>query len=314
MARPLRLHVPGVACHVFARGNAKQCIFEDDVDYREFLERLARAIDRFGVDCLAYCLLWNHYHLLLVPREQPLSRAMQNLNSAYCGWFNRRHGRVGHVLQGRYGSRLIDDDSYMLAALRYIALNPVQAGQVARPEDWPWSSYRSVIGLEQVPPFLAAAKIWRAVNAPDEITGRQRFVEFVSAGEAGLDVLTTLLFGGEKLVRTVDAMLVPVRFTADFVHAERFATRPPLAQIFDGAVTLEQLQDAARVAFSRHAYTLREIGETVHRSTSTAWLWVRRSQARISEAHRCEAGSIGSRSPLLSAVSADQGQTAILEF
>jgi REP element-mobilizing transposase RayT len=313
MARPLRLHVPGVACHVFARGNAKQCIFEDEVDYREFLARLQRALDRFSVDCLAYCLLWNHYHLLLVPHEQRVSRAMHHLNSAYCRWFNRRHGRVGHVLQGRFGSRLIDDDSYMLAALRYVALNPLEAGQVTRPEDWPWSSYRALAGLVQVPSFLAAEKVWRAVNAPDEVTGRQRFVDFVSAGEAGLDVLTALLYGGEKLVRTVDAMLVPVRCNADFVHAERFATRPPLAQILVGAVTPEQLQDAAREAFSRYAYTLREIGDAVHRSTSTAWLWVRRSHARTSEAHRCDASSNGSWSPLPSVVQADKGKTAILE-
>lgn len=290
MARPLRLHVPGVACHVFARGNAKQCIFEDDVDCRQFLERLARALDRFAVDCLAYCLLWNHYHLLLVPRQQPLSRAMQNVNSSYCRWFNRRHGRVGHVLQGRFGSCLIDDDSYMLTALQYIAMNPVEAGRVTRPEDWPWSSYRSLIGLDTIPTFLSAEKVWRAVNAPDEVTGRQRLVEFVSAVNSGREAFTRLLYGGEKLVRTIDPMLAPLRRTADFVHAERFATRPPLDRIFDGVVTPGQRQDAARLAHERYAYTLREIGSVVHRSPSAVWLWVRRSQAREDESRQRAVG------------------------
>lgn len=280
MARPLRLHLPGVACHVFARGNAKQCIFDDDVDYRHFLQRLERALDRFAVDCLAYCLLWNHYHLLLVPREQPLSRLMQHLNSAYCRWFNRRHRRVGHVLQGRFGSRLIDDDSYMLAALRYIALNPVEAGQVARPEEWRWNSYRCLIGVESAPTFLATDRVWRAVNAGNETTGRQRLAEFVSAGDPGRDVLTALLYGGERLVRAVDPMLGPLRLIDDFVHAERFATRPSLAQIFDGVVTPEQRQDAAHRAFSQHAYTLREIGTVVRRSPGAVWVWIRSSENR----------------------------------
>jgi hypothetical protein len=205
---------------------------------------------------------------------------MQNLNSAYCRWFNRRHCRVGHVLQGRFGSRLIDDDSYMLATLRYIALNPVEAGQVARPEEWRWNSYRRLMGVESAPTFLAADSVWRAVNASDETLGRQRLAEFVSAADPGRDVLTALLYGGEKLVRVVDPMLGPFRLTDDFVYAERFATRPSLAQIFGGVVTPEQRQDAAHRAFSQYAYTLREIGTVVRRSPGTVWLWVRRSESR----------------------------------
>jgi REP element-mobilizing transposase RayT len=311
MARPLRLHVPGVPCHVFARGNAKQCIFEDDVDCRQFLERLARALDRFAVDCLAYCLLWNHYHLLLVPGAQPLSRAMQNVNSAYCQWFNRRHGRVGHVLQGRFGACLIDDGSYLLTALQYIAMNPVEARRVTRPEDWPWSSYRSLIGLETIPTFLAAEKVWRAVNAHDEVTGRRRLVEFVSAADSGSDVYTRLLYGGEKLVRTIDPMLVPLRRNADFVLAQRYATRPPLDQIFDGLVTREQRQDAARLAYSRYAYTLPEIGSVVHRSPSAVWLWVRRSRAREDESRQREADLVEVGLPVERAVTSSEATLKI---
>jgi hypothetical protein len=237
---------------------------------------------------------------------------MQNLNSAYCRWFNRRHGRVGHVLQGRFGGRLIDDNSYLLAALRYVAMNPVEAARVARPEDWQWSSYRSLIGLEPVPGFVAAEKVWRAVNAPDETTGRQRLVDFVSAGDPGRDVLTALLYGGEKLVRTIDPMLVPHRQTVDFVHAERFATRPSLERIFDGAVTPEQRQDAARLAFSQHAYTLREIGRVVHRSPSAVWRWVRRSQARANGLSRREGGLTSPESSALSSL-ADAHRLTTLE-
>jgi putative transposase len=280
MARPLRLHIPGVACHVFARGNAKQCLFEDEADHLRFLERLERSLKRFAVDCLAYCLQWNHYHLLLVPHEHAVSRVLQHLNSAYCQSFNRRHNRVGHVLQGRFGCRLVDDDSYLLAALRYIALNPVEAGLVARPEDWRWSSYRALAGLEEVPEFLAPDRVWRMVNASDPDSGRQRLESFVSAGNVGRDMMTALLCGGEKLAHAVDSMLQPHRKTIDFVYAERFATRPPLDRVFDGAVTRCQRQDAARVAFSEYAYTLSEIGRMADRPVTTIWSWIKHSESR----------------------------------
>ena len=102
MARPLRLHVPGMLHHVMSRGNDKREMFIDDVDYARYLRVLERSAERFGVEVVALCLMPNHVHLLVKPHQHPLSRMMQHLNGSYCGWFNRRHGRVGHVLQGRY--------------------------------------------------------------------------------------------------------------------------------------------------------------------------------------------------------------------
>ena len=110
-----------------------------------------------GSQFSAFCLLVNHLHLLVTPREQPLWRMMQQLNSTYCSWFNQRHERVGHVLQGRYKSKLIDDCAYFLNATRYLALNPVVAQQVEHPEDW-WSSYRAAIGLATTP--CARSRPW----------------------------------------------------------------------------------------------------------------------------------------------------------
>ena len=287
MARPLRLHVPGVACHVFARGNGKQHIFEVEADHLRFLDRLERALGRFTTDCLAYCLLPNHYHLLLVPHEHAVSRVLQHLNSAYCQEFNRRHDRVGHLLQGRFGSRLIDDDSYLLAALRYIAMNPVEAGLVTRPEDWRWSSFRALAGLEEKPGFLADDQVWRALNAPDAASGRERFLAFCAAGDPARDLMTRLLCGGERLTRTVDAMLVPHRETIDFVYDQRYATRPPIDCVFEGATSQRELEEAARVAFCEHAYTLREIGAMTGRPPGTIWSWIKRTESRRSSPPRC---------------------------
>ena len=154
MARPLRVHIPGVLYHVMSRGNARQQIFLDADDYARFLTRLTVTSARFGVRCRAYCLMVTHFHLLLEPNLFPLSRMMQQLNSSYSQSFNRRHERVGHVLQGRFKSPMIDGDDYVRRVLRYIALNPVRAGLVAHPAEWPWSSYRATAGLETRPSFL----------------------------------------------------------------------------------------------------------------------------------------------------------------
>jgi len=102
MARPLRIHAPGMLHHVMSRGNDKREMFVDDVDYARYLHLLERSARRFSVIVNGYCLMPNHVHLLMRPTVHPLARLMQHVNSAYCGWFNRRHGRVGHVLQGRY--------------------------------------------------------------------------------------------------------------------------------------------------------------------------------------------------------------------
>jgi REP element-mobilizing transposase RayT len=167
--------------HIFARGNAKACIFVDDEDYERFLGLLAASVVRFGVRCAAYCALWNHYHLLLAAGEQPISRMMQQLNSKYSQQFNRRHNRVGHVLQGRFGSRIVEDGAYVRAVLRYLALNPVAAGRVEQPEDWPWSSYRFAIGADPPPDFLALDRVWAAFGTGDETAGRLRFGELVGS-------------------------------------------------------------------------------------------------------------------------------------
>ena len=181
MARPLRLHIPGALYHVMSRGNAKQAIFLGGQDYERFLELLSATTSRFGVLCLAYCLMQNHFHLLLEPHERSVSRMMQHLNSAYSQWFNRRHQRVGHLLQGRFKALLVDRDAYVLQVLRYIVLNPVEAGLVSDPAEWRWSSYRATVGRSAAPAFLALDDVWKAFDA-DVGRARSRFAEFVDAG------------------------------------------------------------------------------------------------------------------------------------
>lgn len=159
MARPLRIEFPGAVYHVTARGDRQEPIFLDDRDRLSFIDLLAQALERFDASVLAYCLMGNHYHLVLCTRQPNLSALMRHVNGVYTQRLNRRHGKVGHVFQGRYKAILVDRDSYLLEACRYVDLNPVRAGMVALPREWPWSSYRALSGAAPVPPWLDGATL-----------------------------------------------------------------------------------------------------------------------------------------------------------
>jgi putative transposase len=281
MARPLRVYAPGLLHHVFARGNNKQCVFDDDEDHSAFLELLGTTLSRFEVEAAAYCLLWNHYHLLLVPHEETaISRAMQQLNSAYCQRFNRRHGRVGHVLQGRFGSRVIEDGAYARTAVRYLALNPVAAGQSRQPEDWPMSSYRAALGLDATPDFLALQHVWSAFGTSDAAIGRSRLAEFVRAGLQE-SFPNSLLHGSARLRERMAPLLEPHHPNRDFTYQQRFAARLPLETILAGCTDQTSVENAAHTAFSRHGYTLAELGQSLGRDPSTVCRWIQRVRARL---------------------------------
>jgi REP element-mobilizing transposase RayT len=127
---------------VIVRGNERKAIFRDDVDCREYLDRLGRCRDRFGFSLYAFCLMSNHVHLAIEEGDVLLSKIMHVLQSSYTQWFNRRHRRVGHLFQGRFKSYVVDSERYLLSLIRYIHENPVRAGMAERPEDYPWSSDR----------------------------------------------------------------------------------------------------------------------------------------------------------------------------
>jgi len=159
MARPLRIEFEGAVYHITTRGNARSSIFFTDSDRHAFVEILAEAVDRYNWLCHAYCLMTNHYHLLIETPERSLSRGMRHLNGVYTQCMNRRHKRTGHMFQGRFKSILIQKESHLLEVARYVVLNPVRADMVARPGDWPWSSYAATAGQGPIPHFLTVAWI-----------------------------------------------------------------------------------------------------------------------------------------------------------
>jgi putative transposase len=145
MARPPRVLCPGGVYHVTARGNRKETIFRDERDCAWFFALLREVVTERQWRCHGYCLLPNHYHLLLETPEADLSGGMQRLNSRYAQAFNHRHEMSGHLFQGRFHSVLVRDDRHLLELVRYLALNPVRAGLCREPGEWPWSSYRAVL-------------------------------------------------------------------------------------------------------------------------------------------------------------------------
>jgi putative transposase len=147
MSRPLRIQFPGALYHVTSRGDRREPIFVDDTDRAALLNVIAQAAQRFDFSALAYCLMGNHYHFVFHTGQANLSRSMRHINGVFTQTFNRRHGKVGHLFQGRFKSILVDRDSYLMEVCRYVELNPVRAGMVDHAQDWPWSSYRAHAGL-----------------------------------------------------------------------------------------------------------------------------------------------------------------------
>lgn len=147
MARPLRIEYAGAFYHVTARGNERKIIFRDDADRERFLRYLGSAVERYKAIVHVYCLMGNHYHLLLMTPGGNLSQIMRHVNGGYTTYFNKRHHRDGHLFQGRYKAILIDADSYAGELSRYIHLNPVRAGMATDPEQYRWSSYAAYIGV-----------------------------------------------------------------------------------------------------------------------------------------------------------------------
>ena len=159
MARPLRIEYPGAFYHVINRGNAGESIVASERDSVRFLEYLGKTVERFSIVIHTYCLMSNHYHLLVETPYPNLSLAIQWLSVSYATYFNRKHRRSGHLFQGRFKSILVDADEYLTSLSRYIHLNPVRAKVATKPEAYRWSSYPAFIGKTEAPVWLETERL-----------------------------------------------------------------------------------------------------------------------------------------------------------
>jgi putative transposase len=181
MPRRPRYQAPGAIYHVTSRGSEGREIFLDDLDRRLFLSVLTKVVEDLSWACAAYCLMTNHFHLLIQTPNADLAVGMHQLNSAHANHFNRRHDHVGHLFQSRYGAKVVEREAHLLESCRYLVLNPVRAGLCRQPGRWSWSSYRATAGYVPPPDFLAADWVLGQFGtAPRQAA--LRYVEFVADG------------------------------------------------------------------------------------------------------------------------------------
>ena len=269
MARPLRIEFPGAVYHVTSRGNARTNIFEHDSDRKLFLKILQQVVDRFNWLCHAYCLMDNHYHLLVETPEGNLSAGMRQLNGVYTQAFNRTHNLDGHLFKGRYKSVLVEKDSHLLELCRYVVLNPVRAGMVKKPEQWAWSSYHAMVGQVPTPEFLTTH--WLLDNfSPSLPEARSLYSQFVQEGvsqkESPWEKLSgQILLGTESFVQRMKELIVDQDQLAEIPKKQRLVGRPTLKELFgDERLTSKQERnDRIRLAHRQHGYTLKEISEAL---------------------------------------------------
>ncbi|MBU4337805.1 MAG: transposase [Actinobacteria bacterium] len=264
MARPLRLEFSGAVYHVTARGNARQDIFADDADRQKFLSVLTATINRYNWQCHAYCLMGNHYHLLLETPDPNLSLGMRMLNGIYTQFFNRRHNRVGHVFQGRYKAVLVEKDTHLLELCRYIVLNPVAAGMVKQPEQWPWSSYRSTVAEGERPEFLVTDWVLGQFAGRRE-QARAAYRKFVAAGHKAQSPWQRLqgqvFFGSETFVEKMGEMLTEKQQFPEIPRQQRYPSRPSLATLLTDFSDKAERNARIEQAHVTHGYTLKEIAD-----------------------------------------------------
>ena len=266
MARPLRIEYPGAIYHVTSRGNARKKIFLEDIDREEFLTTLGWVIERFGWLCHAYCLMDNHFHLLIETPKPNLSLGMRQLNGVYTQRFNRRHKRVGHLFQGRFKAILVERDSYLLELARYIVLNPVRAKIVSTVKGYPWSSYSATVGLTPAPAWLTLDGILKPFASTRSIA-RKRYATFVAQGIAQASPWSALtgqtLLGGEAFIKKMAPRLQERASVREITKQQRLLHRPSLKQVFAGIRTKKARNAALERAYREYGYTQAEIARTL---------------------------------------------------
>lgn len=262
MTRPLRIEFIGGLYHVTARGDGREDIYLSDADRRLFLAVLSDVVDRFNWTIHAYCLMSNHYHLLVETPDANLSKGMRQLNGVYTQAFNKTHHRVGHVFQGRYKAIMVEKEAYLLELARYVVLNPVRAGMVRTPGDWQWSSYRATIGDECTPDWLATQWVLSGFGEtmPEAVAAYSRFVAegHRQATKPWGQLKQQLFLGSDVFVDSVRSRLPA---GSDLREVPQARARPVPKPLADFARQCDDRNGAIAAAYASGGYTLKEIGD-----------------------------------------------------
>ena len=255
-----------------SRGNAYQDIFVENKDRSMFLENLKKCVESHNLICHAYCLMNNHYHLLLETLDGNLSQAMRDINGNYTQKFNARHKRIGHVLQGRYKALVVEKEVYLLEVERYIVLNPVRAGIVDNPMEWKWSSYNATVGRVKAPIWLETKWTLRLFSNKIKEAQKQykQFIQFGIDSDSPLNnIKEGIVIGSPQFIDSIWEEFSDLEELKEVKTSDRMIGRPSLEDVFSGVMNKKERDDVIKMARIRGAYSLTEIANylNLHRST-----------------------------------------------
>ncbi len=288
MARSMRIEFPGAVYHVTSRGDRREAIYDDDQDAQRFMAVLGQATDRFGARLLAYCLMTNHYHLVLVTPTGGLSLHMRHINGVYAQSYNQRHGLTGHLFQSRYKAILVDRDAYLMTLCRYVELNPVRAGLAAAASNWAWSSYAAHVGAADAPPWLDVTSLHayvlgRAVTtAADHIEAARAYAELVVAAPEeplwAVGLHQQIYLGDADFVARMQALADPTRAQSKQIpHLQRSA---PLT-LSDWLASCPTREEALLMAHRKSGISMTALAAELGVSTARVSQLIKRAESGL---------------------------------
>jgi REP element-mobilizing transposase RayT len=266
MARPLRIAYPGAVYHITGRGNEKKDVFRDDRDRETFLDILQEVNKRYNWICHSYCLMRNHYHLLIETPDGNISIGMRQLNGVYTQVFNKLHKRVGHLFQGRFKAILLQKDSHLLEVCRYVVLNPVRAYLAERPGQWKWSSYNAITGAVKPHPCLTTDWVLTQFGSKRKIA-EKKYLNFIKKGITSESVLKDVkaqsILGEEEFIGTLKEHIKGNKNIPDIPKSQRYVDRPKLKIILDSQALAQRKKRNGKIveAVEKYGYKQREIAD-----------------------------------------------------
>ncbi len=265
MARPLRIEYAGAVYHVTSRGNERKPVFKSDDDRLKFLNILQHVNKRYNWICHAYCLMDNHYHLLIETPDGNLALGMRQLNGVYTQLFNKSYTRAGHLFQGRYKAILIQKDSHLLEVCRYVVLNPVRAKMVEDPETYKWSSYCATAGRESGHPALTTSWVLGQFSGKRGIAEKE-YRQFVRQGigkSLWHEVRGQAILGEEDFGDVLVDYLRKQQDIPEIARSQRYAHRPALEKRFPEKVLNDKQKRNRKIAeaIEKYGYTQRAVAD-----------------------------------------------------
>jgi REP element-mobilizing transposase RayT len=252
--------------HITSRGNERKAVFKDAKDRETFLKILAHTNKRYHWICHTYCLMDNHYHLLIETPDGNLSLGMRQLNGVYTQAFNRRYARTGHLFQGRYKALLIQKDAYLLEVCRYVVLNPVRARMMEQPGDWKWSSYQANAGKEAAHPCLSTNWVLGKFSR-SRAKAEKKYRQFVQWGIAKKslwnEIKGQVILGDDDFIDSLTDHLNRHKDILEIPKSQRYVNRPSLDKIFPQSMLRNKRKRDKKIAeaVGKYGYTQRAIAD-----------------------------------------------------